>query len=103
MEWLSVAEAALELGVSERQVRRLVGDGLLRVERVGNVWLVTADAVCSRARDVPAPGRPLSAPMALCVRGPLARCAPDNGGTEVLPGKRVELLVRSRGPARASS
>jgi excisionase family DNA binding protein len=69
MEWLSAAEAAAALGVSERQVRRLVGSGLLHAERVGGVWLVSADAVRSRARDVPAVGRPLSAPMAWAVLG----------------------------------
>jgi len=69
MEWLSAAEAAAELGVSERQVRRLVGNGVLHAERVGDVWLVSADAVRSRARDVPAAGRPLSASMAWAFLG----------------------------------
>ena len=67
MEWLSAAEAAGELGVSERQVRRLAQAGLLPAQRLGDVWLVNAFAVRDRARIVPVSGRPLSAPMAWAV------------------------------------
>lgn len=67
MEWLSAAEAAGELGVGERQVRRLVRDGQLPAERLGDVWLVSAAAVRDRARAIPVAGRPLSAPMAWAV------------------------------------
>jgi len=67
MDWLSVADAADELGVGERQVRRLVQAGVLPAERLGDVWLVSRAAVRDRARAIPAAGRPLSAPMAWAV------------------------------------
>lgn len=64
MDWISVAEAAHELGVSPRQVRHLVESGALPAHRLGQAWLLPAEAVRARARHAPPPGRPLSAPMA---------------------------------------
>lgn len=67
MDWLSAAQAAGELGVSEQHVRRLARAGSLPAERLGGVWLVSAAAVRDRARALPVSGRPLSAPMAWAV------------------------------------
>lgn len=67
MDWLSAAEAGGELGVGERQVRRLIQAGQLPAERLGGAWLVSAAAVRDRARATPVAGRPLSAPMAWAV------------------------------------
>jgi len=66
-DWISVAEAAHELGVSPRQVRHLVDSGALPARRLGVGWLLPADAVHARARHAPSPGRPLSAPLAWAV------------------------------------
>jgi excisionase family DNA binding protein len=67
MEWLSAADAASELGVSGRHVRRLAQAGLMPAERLGDVWLMSAAAVRERVRGIPSAGRPLSAPMAWAV------------------------------------
>jgi len=66
-DWISVAEAAHELGVSPRRVRHLVDSGALPARRLGVGWLLPADAVHARARHAPSPGRPLSAPLAWAV------------------------------------
>lgn len=67
MDWLSPAEAAEQLGVSDRHVRRLAADRRLVGRRVGSNWLISAESVRGRARDEPVPGRPLSSPMAWAV------------------------------------
>lgn len=67
MEWLSAAEAADRLGVSERHVRRLAAAGRLVGRRVGSNWLISADSVRERSRAEPVPGRPLSPLMAWSV------------------------------------
>lgn len=59
--WLSVAEAAAELQVSDRQVRHLIGSGHLDAEQAGRVWLVSTESVRARLRVGTLPGRPLSA------------------------------------------
>ncbi len=64
MEWLSVAEAASKLGLSEPHVRRLLRSGALGSERIGKNWLVSASGVRERQHGNHRPGRPVSAPMA---------------------------------------
>lgn len=64
MEWLSAQEAAERLGVSRRQVLRLVTDDELPARRVGSMWLVPDEAVRERIRMKPSAGRPLSPTMA---------------------------------------
>jgi DNA (cytosine-5)-methyltransferase 1 len=49
--FMTVAEAADTLRVSPQQVRRMLGDGRLRGERVGRVWLPLAHAVTEMATD----------------------------------------------------
>jgi hypothetical protein len=60
MEWLNVAEAARELGVSPRQVRHLAQAGRLPARRLSSGWMLAADAVRQRSQHTPRPGRPLS-------------------------------------------
>lgn len=67
MELLSAAEAAGKLGVSVRQVRRLAAAGELSGRRVGDRWLIDAEAVRARGRGLHQAGRPLSARMAWAV------------------------------------
>jgi hypothetical protein len=67
MDWISAAEAAMKLEVSERQVRRLAADGELDARLVSGRWLVKAAAVRDRARAEPRAGRPLSPQMAWAV------------------------------------
>lgn len=60
MDDLSVAEAALVLGVSARRVRALLESGQLPGRQVGGRWLLSSRAVEQR-REVPRDGgRPLS-------------------------------------------
>ena len=58
MDYLTVTEAAKELGVTGRRVRALIADGRLKAQKAGasNLWLIRRrdlDAVRSRK-----PGRP---------------------------------------------
>ena len=64
MEWLSVAEAASKLELSQPHVRRLLRNGALGSERVGKSWLVSAAAVRERQHGNYQAGRPVSASMA---------------------------------------
>lgn len=60
MEYMSVAEAAEELGVSSRRVRSLVESAQLAGRQVGGRWLIEREAVESRKRQQHPSGRPLS-------------------------------------------
>jgi excisionase family DNA binding protein len=65
LPFLSVADAARQLGVSPGRVRELIRSGQLDAERVGRTLLVSADSVRRRLQVVrPAVGRPLSPRMA---------------------------------------
>jgi hypothetical protein len=90
--WVGVVDAAQELGVDPRQVRRLVAAGDLVGRRVGGVWLIDGDSVRDRRLREPVAGRPLSAPMAWGVLAVLAGCAAD-GASEV--GGAIVLDRRS--------
>ncbi len=61
---LTVDQAAIRLGVSAQEVRRLVRAGTLPAERVGRTLVLAEDAVDERARMPVGPGRVLSAPAA---------------------------------------
>lgn len=56
-EWLSVQEAARELGVNDSRVRQLCRDGELDARKVGTVWIVDAASVKERAKNPPPRGR----------------------------------------------
>ena len=64
---IGVAEAALQLGVSEHEVRRLVRAGQLAVRRVGTALLIDTEAVQLRMRIRPSRGRALAPEMAWAV------------------------------------
>ena len=59
--WLSVAEAARSLAVSEPRVRQLLRSGELNGQLLGARWLVERASTNARAGRKPAPGRPLGA------------------------------------------
>lgn len=56
-EWLTVAEAAKELGVNNSRVRQLCIAGELRAQKFGRDWMVSKEAVAERAKDPPPRGR----------------------------------------------
>lgn len=72
-DWIEVAEAAEDLAVSPRQVRRLVEAGVLPARRLRSRWLVWGEAVRDRARGATSPGRPVSAGMAWMLLGVVDR------------------------------
>jgi len=55
--FLSVTEAARRAGVTDRHLRRLIADGLIRATRLGRAWLVDARSVAAYKRH-PTMGRP---------------------------------------------
>jgi excisionase family DNA binding protein len=61
---LGVAEAAAELGVSERRVRQMLADGVLDGERIGRAWVIDAGQLRSAGHLRPKVGRPWSAASA---------------------------------------
>lgn len=49
--WLSTAEAAAELGVSQASVQKWIAAGILPATRVGRAWMVQrADLSCAERR-----------------------------------------------------
>lgn len=56
---VSVAEAARELGLSDRRIRALIRAGVLAAQHVGGRWLVRRSGVEQRARRGGRSGRPL--------------------------------------------
>jgi excisionase family DNA binding protein len=97
MEWISTAEAATRLDVSQRQVRRLAADGTLVALLVGDRWLIKAAAVRDRARADPHAGRPLSTQMAWEVLAALAAGFADERSGDPFEGvgdRRVRHRLR---------
>ena len=64
MSVLGVAEAAAELGVSERRVRQMLGDGQLRGQHVGRAWIIERHALEEVRENRPEVGRPWHAQKA---------------------------------------
>ena len=67
MSLLAAADAAKELGVSERRVRQMLADGVLPGERVGRAWVIEPEAVRQLAGRRPKAGRPWKAASAWAV------------------------------------
>lgn len=65
--WISVAEAADQLGVSPVAVRLRLADGRLAGQRVGRQWLVDIRSLNDLKHNRPAPGRPMSPSVAWSV------------------------------------
>jgi excisionase family DNA binding protein len=59
LDYVSVAEAARALRLSDRRIRALIRAGALAAEHVGGRWLVSRADVEQRARHRGRPGRPL--------------------------------------------
>lgn len=57
-EFMSVSEAAKQLGVSGRRIRQLIEDEELQARRIGNSWVISASEINQRKRRSPRPGRP---------------------------------------------
>lgn len=57
-EFMSVSEAAKQLGVSGRRIRQLIEDQELQARRIGNSWVISASEINQRKRRSPRPGRP---------------------------------------------
>lgn len=60
VDYLSVSDAAVRLGLSARRVRQLAASGELPADRIGRSWAVSAEAVDRRAMVEAAAGRPLA-------------------------------------------
>lgn len=67
MSLVGVAEAAEELGVSQRRVRQMLADGSLAGERVGGAWVVDQKASHGLSRRRRSVGRPWHAASAWAV------------------------------------
>jgi hypothetical protein len=65
--WISVTEAAEELGVSPVVVRHRLSHGQLVGRRAGRQWLVDVQSLEDLKRNRPAPGRPMSPNVAWSV------------------------------------
>ena len=55
---MAVGDAAERLGLSERRVRQMLADGVLRGERIGRSWVVEQSAIDAIADERPSVGRP---------------------------------------------
>lgn len=57
MALITTAEAAERLGVTDRRVRQMIEDGILKGEKVGRDYLIDEDSL-EAAKERPKPGRP---------------------------------------------
>ncbi|MDO4842600.1 MAG: helix-turn-helix domain-containing protein [Phoenicibacter congonensis] len=55
---LSVSEAAKELNVSASRVRKMISDGVIKAEKVGNTWSISESEIATRLAIKQKPGRP---------------------------------------------
>lgn len=67
MRLMGVADAAAELGVSQRRVRQMLADGTLRGSRIGRVWAIDRAALDLVADRSTSAGRPWKAASAWAV------------------------------------
>ena len=56
--YMSVMEAAEYLGKSKAEVHRLIRNGVLAAEKVGNSYIIKSDDVERRKQENPGPGNP---------------------------------------------
>ncbi|MGY1606361.1 excisionase family DNA-binding protein [Geodermatophilus sp. SYSU D00700] len=93
---LTVDQAAVRLGVSSQEVRRLVRVGTLPAQRVGRTLVLPEDAVDERARLPVAAGRVLSPPTAWAT---LWELSGENASWLDRSGRsRVSTRLRTSGP-----
>ncbi len=67
MSVVGVAEAAAELGVSDRRVRQMLADGVLAGDRVGRAWVIEPQQLRRIEHRRPEVGRPWSPASAWAV------------------------------------
>jgi excisionase family DNA binding protein len=94
MDYVSVAEAAEELGVSPRRVRSLAENAQLSGRQVGGRWIIEREAVEARKLRQRPNGRPLSSSSAWYILAALS------GEDDVL--RSLAAPMRSRVKQRAS-
>jgi excisionase family DNA binding protein len=97
MSSISVADAALELQVSDRRVRQLIERGDLRAERFGRQWLVYRDDVADLRALRRVAGRPFSPPNAWGILALAEGRQPE--WLSVSDTKRLSDLISERGLA----
>lgn len=73
----SVGDAARELGVSPRRVRKMIQDGRLPAERVGGRWIIDRDSASAPEVSERRPGRPWSPQSAWVVLALASNEEPD--------------------------
>jgi excisionase family DNA binding protein len=93
LDYVSVAEAAKDLGISPRRVRSLVEGGKLAGRQVGSHWIIEREAVESWKRQRHPNGRPLSRSSVWQILAALS------GEDDAL--KSLAAPVRSRAKQRA--
>ena len=89
MSVVGVAEAAAELGVSERRVRQMLADGVLAGDRVGRTWVIEPEQLRRIEHRRPEVGRPWSPASAWAV---LALA--DGGDPDLSPVERSRARKR---------
>lgn len=97
-DFMSSAEVAQALNVSERRVRALIADGQLPAQRIFGRWAVPANAVA--AHKPASAGRPLSSSSAWSVLGHLVAGQPLSSRLSYRVGslrREHDLLPRVRG------
>lgn len=67
MSILGVSEAAVQLEVSPRRVRKMLADGVISGDRVGRVWLIDSSELRQFQQSRPQVGRPWSPSSAWAV------------------------------------
>ncbi len=67
MSILGVSEAAVQLEVSPRRVRKMLADGVISGDRVGRAWLIDSNELSHFQRSRPQVGRPWSPSSAWAV------------------------------------
>jgi excisionase family DNA binding protein len=91
---MSVADAAMALGVSARRVRAMIDSAQLSGSQVGGRWLIERDDVVSRKRQPRPSGRPLSSSSAWHILAVLS------GADEALGSLSAPVRCRARQRAR---
>lgn len=97
MEWVSVAQASDQLGVSQERVRQLAAAGELPFQRLGRQLMLDRAPVEDRARHRPQSGRPVGARLAWLVLG--AMSARDPGDLAAVLDDEPDRVLRHRARA----
>ncbi len=96
MQVLSAAEAAEQLGVSARRVRKMLGDGVLPGSRIGRGWIIEQRALNAFIRHRAQGGRPWQASSAWAA---LAIADGNESGFSAVERSRARRRLDSNGLA----